>query len=210
MYKEKSPESRFDDTGASGQQGKTTVSHAVGAGSVTREAHHLAAIRVGKLNGDIIAVVQPTGTLRKRYKLGKHANPFVWASQLREATSGYRYSPVADVAVRRILKDRVRNAIGKAVRLAWENDITVEWAVELYDNQNGKCALTGLPLDTGPVRAESGRDRRPFRPSLDRIDSSRGYTKDNVRLVCSCVNYALGPWGEAVLRTMAAALIAKG
>lgn len=39
-FKHFPPAVRFIATGASGQQGKTPVSHAGGAGSVTREAHH--------------------------------------------------------------------------------------------------------------------------------------------------------------------------
>ena len=45
-----------------------------------------------------------------------------------------------------------------------------------------------------------GQARRPFAPSLDRIDSSGGYTRDNTRLVCQAVNFALNAFGEDIFR----------
>ena len=166
------------------------------------------AIRFGKLKGSLVAIIQPKGALRQRYRISRYGEGlYALAEQLRQATHGYRYSPTADAEVKRILFHRVRSAARRAKRLGWECDITLDWAIERYNEQEGKCILSGLPLDTGPCDADTGRKRRPFRPSLDRIDSRGGYTQDNVRLVCSCVNYALGPWGEGVLRVMAAALV---
>ena len=39
--------------------------------------------------------------------------------------------------------------------------------------------------------------------SLDRIDSSKGYTVENCRLVCTAVNLAMNEWGEDVLERIA-------
>lgn len=58
----------------------------------------------------------------------------------------------------------------------------------------GVCELTGLAFDL------TATDKGPFRPSLDRIDATKGYTTDNVRVVLWCVNAMCGTWGlEAVL-----------
>jgi hypothetical protein len=38
----------------------------------------------------------------------------------------------------------------------------------------------------------------PFSPSIDRIDSNKGYTKDNCRLVCTIVNFGLHRFGEQI------------
>jgi hypothetical protein len=45
--------------------------------------------------------------------------------------------------------------------------------------------------------------KTPFEPSLDRIDSSGGYTRTNVRLVSMVSNFAMGQWGADVLRRLA-------
>lgn len=49
-----------------------------------------------------------------------------------------------------------------------------------YSKQGGLCALTGLKM--------GGGSKSPYRPSIDRIDSSKGYFADNVQFVCSVVN----------------------
>lgn len=50
---------------------------------------------------------------------------------------------------------------------------------------------------------------RAFGPSIDRIDASGGYTKDNVRLVCSGINIALGNRGDATFERIARGYVAK-
>ena len=66
---------------------------------------------------------------------------------------------------------------------AWE--LSVDEAVDIFENQNGCCALTGLPLATnGPFN--------DITASLDRIDNSRGYTPDNVHWVHKAVNFMRG------------------
>lgn len=57
----------------------------------------------------------------------------------------------------------------------------------------GFCELTGYLFNLAGGRTFDS-------PSLDRIDASRGYTIDNVRIVLHCVNAALGDWGESNLR----------
>jgi hypothetical protein len=60
----------------------------------------------------------------------------------------------------------------------------------------GVCELTGTPFDF------SGRKGNPYAPSLDRIDSSKGYTRDNVRLVCFGLNAAMNVWGIGPIERM--------
>ncbi len=49
----------------------------------------------------------------------------------------------------------------------------------------------------------------PFAPSLDRIDSSKGYEEGNVRIVCLMVNLAMNTWGHGPLEKVALALADK-
>lgn len=66
---------------------------------------------------------------------------------------------------------------------------------------NGHCELTGIPFDTSS--GEWGR--RPWMPSVDRADSAKGYTPENVRLVCYAANCAMNEWGESILDALALA-----
>jgi uncharacterized protein YeeX (DUF496 family) len=45
--------------------------------------------------------------------------------------------------------------------------------------------VTGLPFD---MQMGKGTKRNPFRPSVDRIDSSKGYVKRNIQIVLAIVN----------------------
>ena len=57
--------------------------------------------------------------------------------------------------------------------------MTEEILQNIYDNQEGKCALSGLKFSM------NSSDRKP---SLDRIDSNKGYTLTNIQLVSYFVN----------------------
>lgn len=70
---------------------------------------------------------------------------------------------------------------------------------------NGSCALTNIPFD---LHFYSTYTSNPFRPSIDRIDTNKGYVKENVRLVCIAVNYALNEFGEQVFRQVCDAYFA--
>lgn len=48
------------------------------------------------------------------------------------------------------------------------------------------CPMTGIELK---IRSEKGK-KDYFTPSVDRIDSTKGYTKGNVRIVCLWYNTA--------------------
>lgn len=79
-------------------------------------------------------------------------------------------------------------------------DLTEEWALEQIERQGFKCALTGIPFlaDRGSARA------RPYTPSFDRIDNSKGYTIDNVRIVAFAVNLMMLDWGEELFHRVSA------
>jgi hypothetical protein len=61
-------------------------------------------------------------------------------------------------------------------------NITINELADLFDKQNGKCALTGWDL----ILEKDSRNTA----SIDRIDSSKGYTVDNVQWVHKQVNIA--------------------
>ena len=106
------------------------------------------------------------------------------------------------------IRKKIRQVAGGAKSRARNKGLECEddlfaLALGLYDAQGGRCAITGLPFNLRVVG--SGAARRPFAPSLDRIDSDSGYTRDNTRLVCQVVNFALNSYGEDVFLEIAIA-----
>lgn len=73
----------------------------------------------------------------------------------------------------------------KARRRKGSINVTTEDLISLWEDQKGRCALTGWKMTmtrrVGIVRTNA---------SIDRIDSSKGYTLDNVQLVCVAANKA--------------------
>jgi len=69
-------------------------------------------------------------------------------------------------------------------------DITVDEAYDLFLIQNGKCALTGKDMHLYSRRKmhEQVSPQIDQYASLDRIDSSKGYTIDNVQWVKKKIN----------------------
>ena len=78
-----------------------------------------------------------------------------------------------------------------------EFKITRKMIEDLYIQAGGKCQITGIEFSDELI---GNAKSRPWAPSIDRIDSSKGYTLDNIRLVCVSVNFALGAWGDEVLK----------
>lgn len=86
----------------------------------------------------------------------------------------------------------IRGSKNRAKNYNLAFDLDQKFLKELYHNQDGKCAITNIDF----CFEKSKSFRRPFSPSIDRIDSSLGYSKNNVRLVCTIVNLALNEFGD--------------
>jgi hypothetical protein len=63
--------------------------------------------------------------------------------------------------------------------------------------------MTGLAFDDKQVG--TGQARRPFAPSLDRVDPEKPYTVENCRLVLQGVNFALNRYGDDTFLDIATA-----
>ncbi len=81
-------------------------------------------------------------------------------------------------------------------------DLTSVW-----EACGGCCAISGLPFALQVVG--DGQAKRPFAPSLDRIDRHKPYRRENVRLVVSIANFAMNAWGDEPLLQLATALHRK-
>lgn len=77
-------------------------------------------------------------------------------------------------------------------------DIDVEFLKELWEKQNGICSLTGWNLIL-PENTTGWKEINPANASLDRVDCSRGYLRDNVRFVAYIANIARGIFSDEQL-----------
>lgn len=77
------------------------------------------------------------------------------------------------------------NAKTRSEKKNIEFDLTKEFLEELLDFSEMKCSVTGLEMN---LECHSRKKANPFKCSIDRIDSSKGYLQDNVRFVCWAVN----------------------
>lgn len=69
-----------------------------------------------------------------------------------------------------------------------------------------KCEATGVDL---VLERREECSHTPFRPSIDRIDNTKGYTKDNCRLVCVIYNKAKSDYNDEDVMKMAKGLVSK-
>ena len=70
----------------------------------------------------------------------------------------------------------------------------------LLTASKGVCSVTGVPLDIDTKI--DGTRVSPWMPSLDRINSNRGYVKGNLRIVCYLANLAMSQFGEGALELL--------
>ena len=82
---------------------------------------------------------------------------------------------------RRSMSERLLKASKQnAKQQGYDHDLTQEYIQQLLDEQHGKCKYTGVLL-------ENDRKDKLTYPTIDRIDSSKGYIQGNV---CICTWYA--------------------
>ncbi len=129
-----------------------------------------------------------------RERIAERAAAFVTPTVMAERTAILRYS--LKLVARTRANAKGRRGIPFGICRA---DVEAMLRASHY-----QCAVTGTPLSLVTV----GR-HRPFAPSIDRRDSSAGYTKENCRVVCMAANFAMNAWGEDVLRTIATHMIRK-
>lgn len=74
--------------------------------------------------------------------------------------------------------------------------LSVDWITRRLETG---CEVTGLPFDFG--RSKASRFN-PSGPSLDRRDSSKGYTEDNVQVVLFAYNMVKNDGDDGVIRAL--------
>jgi hypothetical protein len=114
----------------------------------------------------------------RKYNLGKHLG-FGDAKHLNPGNRQDEFSPFRYF----MLKARNRRKFD-------QTDLDLPFLKALWDQQRGRCAISGiemlLPSGVGKWMEDTGN---PWKPSLDRIDSTRGYIKGNVQYVTVIANF---------------------
>ena len=90
-----------------------------------------------------------------------------------------------------------------------ETDLDLLYLKTLWEQQKGRCALSGIKMEIPQnTRAFEKRGHDPWKPSLDRIDCSKGYLKGNVRFVTMLANFALNGFSDEDLVQFCQAVVA--
>ena len=92
----------------------------------------------------------------------------------------------------------------RGIRISWFNkfkicaetrrkvfNISLDDVADLYEKQEGKCALTGWDISFPEIGHPSF-----FHCSIDRIDNTRGYEPGNIQLIDGRVNMMKGKYGQ--------------
>lgn len=105
-------------------------------------------------------------------------------------------------------RTRIRNIFnsnkGGAIRRGIHYDLTIDLLEAFFIIQDWKCAVTNIPFDFSTMQG-----MRPFGPAIDRKDSSRGYTADNIQIVCNIYNYGKNKFTHQDVVDFAIALLKK-
>lgn len=86
-----------------------------------------------------------------------------------------------------LLKYRFVSARNRAKYKNIEFTISLDDLSDLIISQDNKCFYSGI---------EFNPDDEHYTPSIERVDSSRGYVKDNIRLIVNCINYMKNDMSE--------------
>lgn len=110
-------------------------------------------------------------------------------------TKKYTFKGIGNLGLKqwnRILK----NSKNRRIKI----DITINDAWKLFLKQKGYCALTGLPIYFN--------NSTDITASLDRIDNTKGYVKENVQWIHKDINYKLKRhFSEIELKTICRSIV---
>lgn len=93
-----------------------------------------------------------------------------------------RYRNKKNCTLEETLHQRAYQAKRRSEKKQLEFNLTDSDLLEIYKKQNGKCYYSGITMEKIP------KIDNYYNVSIDRVDSSKGYTKNNVVLCCDSIN----------------------
>lgn len=145
-------------------------------------------------------------------KSGVRAGEVSYASYCRACSAAYskkvrekQLAPDGTVSIKVIATKQASRCKYGRNGTAWhgESDITAAYLEQLWEAQQGCCAVSGLLL------SRKREPLSPFTASLDRIDNSKGYLMGNVRWVVYGVNALKGTGSDSDLIKIAQSIVTK-
>ncbi len=167
----------------------------------------LEALRRGIANSDEIRewITSELGTTITSRFINEHAWALVHLqreNQIEKVSKGiYRLNEFASPdhtvsePTKRMMPEWARRLINGARSRNIEgcSPFTEDDLVFLWKECGGRCSVTGLPFSLETIG--NGKAKRPYAPSLDRIQPRGCYSRENCRLVLVGVNFAMNSWG---------------
>jgi len=85
--------------------------------------------------------------------------------------------------LKKCLNRRLLAAKERAEKGNFEFDINLDYLIELWDQQKGLCALSGISMTY-----EQYKGRTATNVSIDKKNRTLGYVRNNIQLVCMACN----------------------
>lgn len=89
-----------------------------------------------------------------------------------------------------------------SARKQHSNDLTIDYLKEVWHRQDGKCAISNIPLQHA-----TETNNKNFMASIDRIDSNLGYVRGNIQFLTCALNLAKNNGSDDHLRELIALII---
>lgn len=123
--------------------------------------------------------------------LRNHGSYPYWLNGLKKSISEQDYKILQ--AISRLSNRSYHRANNE--KRKWKWDLFPYVLYSIWIKQNGLCAVTGMPLETTQGNKFL---RNPWAASIDRLNSNRGYVKNNIRLVVHWYNNAKNTWDDKI------------
>lgn len=85
------------------------------------------------------------------------------------------------------------------------HELDLEFLTSLWEKQKGVCPYTGIAMEL-PTH-DRNVISKPNKASIDRIDPSKGYVKDNVEIVCMAINLAKNRFSKKDIKDFLSSII---